>query len=64
MRLLGSNNVMIRPLVEQKEELVRDEPQKQVKKFSPGLTYADAMALHRVIPAVEAVSAEVVSTPP
>ncbi|MGE0440407.1 MAG: ABC transporter permease [Gemmatimonadales bacterium] len=60
MRLLGSNNVMIRPLVEQKEELVRDEPQKQVKKFSPGLTYADAQALHRVIPAVEAVSAEVV----
>ncbi len=61
MRLLGSNNVMITPLVEQKEEQVKDQnPEKQVKKFSPGLTYADARAIARVIPAVEAASAEIV----
>ncbi len=61
MRLLGSNNVMITPLVEQKEEQVKDQtPEKQVKRFSPGLTYADAMAIARVIPAVEAASAEIV----
>src|SRR5512145_1925999 len=40
MRLLGSNNVMITPLVEQKEGDAKEEKdQKQVKKFTPGLTY-------------------------
>ncbi|MEO8452480.1 MAG: ABC transporter permease [Gemmatimonadota bacterium] len=61
MRLLGSNNVMITPLVEQKEEPAKDQTEaKQVKKYSPGLTYADARAISRVIPAVEATSAEIV----
>ncbi|MBL8985500.1 MAG: ABC transporter permease [Gemmatimonadales bacterium] len=60
MRLLGSNNVMITPLVEQKEEEAKDEPEKQVKKFSPGLTYADAEAIARVIPGVEVTSAEII----
>jgi putative ABC transport system permease protein len=60
MSLLGANNVVITPLVEQKEEQAKDQPEKQVKKFSPGLTYADAEAIGRVIPGVEAVSAEIV----
>jgi putative ABC transport system permease protein len=60
MSLLGANNVIISPLVEQKEEQVKDQPEKQVKKFSPGLSYADAEAIARVIPGVEAVSAEIV----
>ncbi len=61
MRLLGSNNVVITPLVEQKEGPVEDQqPDKQVKKFSPGLTYADAQAIARVIPAVEVTSGEIV----
>ncbi len=60
MRLLGSNNVMITPLVEQKEGPQEEEAQKKVTRFSPGLTYADAEAIGRVIPAVETTSAEVV----
>ena len=61
MRLLGSNNVMIGPLVEQKEGPTTDEtPDRQVKKFSPGLTYADAQAIQRIIPGVEVVTAEIV----
>jgi putative ABC transport system permease protein len=60
LRLLGSNNVMITPLIEQKEEEVSDQPQREVKKFSPGLTYADAQAIARMIPAVEVTSGEVV----
>src|SRR5207302_11265592 len=61
LRLLGSNNVMITPLVQQKEEQAKDQlTGKEVKKFSPGLTYADAGAIARVIPAVEAASAEIV----
>jgi putative ABC transport system permease protein len=60
MRLLGSNNVMITPLVEQREGPAADQPEKKVTKFSPGLTYADAQAIARVIPGVEVTSAEIV----
>ena len=60
MRLLGSNNVVITPLVEQKEGRVSDEPEREVKKVSPGLSYADAQAIVRVLPDVEATSAEIV----
>jgi len=60
MRLLGSNNVMITPLVEQREGPAEEEPDKKVTKYSPGLTYADAQAIARVIPGVEVTSAEVV----
>ncbi len=60
MRLLGSNNVMVTPLVEQREGPADDQPDKKVTKFSPGLTYADAQAIGRVVPGVEVTSAEVV----
>jgi putative ABC transport system permease protein len=63
MRLLGSNNVIVVPIVEQKEAQLKDNssgPKKNKKTFTPGLTYADAQAVHDVIPEVEATSAEVV----
>ncbi len=61
MRLLGSNNIMVTPLVEQREGPVEeDEREKQSKKFSPGLTYEDARSIGRVVPGVEVVSAEIV----
>jgi len=59
MRLLGSNNIMITPLVEQKEGPVQEQDTREVKKYSPGLTYADALAI-RTVPSVEASSAEIV----
>src|SRR5207247_1461494 len=52
LRLLGSNNLLITPLVQQKEGPIEERSEKEVKKFSPGLTYADAEAIARVIPAV------------
>jgi putative ABC transport system permease protein len=61
MVLLGANNIMVTPLVQQSEGAAQDdEKEKQVKKFSPGLTYADAEAIARSIPLVDAVSAEIV----
>ena len=61
MRLLGSNNVMITPIIEQKEEAAKDDDdKKEVKRFSPGLSYADAQAIARVVPEVEVASAEIV----
>jgi putative ABC transport system permease protein len=61
MRLLGSNNIIITPLVEQKEGDAKEEKdEKQVKKYTPGLSYADVESINRVVPNVETTSAEVV----
>jgi len=60
MVLLGSNNVVITPLIEQREGPATEQGKEEPKRFSPGLTYADAEALTRVIPAVDAISAEIV----
>jgi putative ABC transport system permease protein len=61
MKLLGANNIVVTPIVEQKEGKVeKDDGKKQSKKFSPGLTYLDAVAIKRAIPAVAATSSEVV----
>jgi putative ABC transport system permease protein len=61
MKLLGANNVVVTPIVEQKEGKVeKDDGKKQSKKFSPGLSYLDAKAIKEAIPAVGATSSEVV----
>jgi putative ABC transport system permease protein len=61
MRLLGSNNVVVTPLVEQKEEqAAKEEGKKEPKRYTPGLTYEDAEAIRAVIPNVEMTSAEIV----
>ena len=61
MKLLGANNIVVTPIVEQKEGKVeKDDGKKQTKKFSPGLSYLDAQAIRRTIPAVAATSGEVV----
>ncbi len=62
MVLLGSNNVMVTPLVEQSEGVASEEnaSEKEVKRYTPGLTYADAQAIARGIPSVVMTSAELV----
>jgi putative ABC transport system permease protein len=61
MKLLGTNNIVITPLEEQKEEEAKEEDAaRKPKKYSPGLTYRDAEAIERVVPDVETVSGEIV----
>jgi putative ABC transport system permease protein len=60
MRLLGANNIVITPLVEQKEGKVDKDDKKESKRFTPGLTYLDAQSISEVIPDVSATSSEVV----
>ena len=60
MKLLGSNNVIVTPLVEQKEEKAKDEGTKEPKRYSPGLTIRDAGAILAVVPNVNTTSGEVV----
>src|SRR5437879_13179625 len=45
LRLLGSNTLRITPLVQQQEGPSEERSEKEVKKFAPGLTYADAEAI-------------------
>jgi len=59
MRLLGTNNIIVTPLIEQKDEPVKDA-RKEPKRFTPGLSYADVEAIRTTIPEVDAVSGEVV----
>jgi putative ABC transport system permease protein len=61
MKLLGANNVVVTPLVEQAEGKVeKDDGKKGAKRFSPGLTHLDAQAIKAMLPAVAATSSEVV----
>ena len=61
MKLLGVNNIVVTPLVEQKEgKNEKDDGKKQTKRFTPGLTYFDAQAIKATLPAVSATSSEVV----
>jgi len=59
MKMLGANNIVITPLVEQKEGKVEADEKKEAKRFTPGLTYLDAMSIAATIPDVKAISAEI-----
>jgi putative ABC transport system permease protein len=60
MRLLGANNVVVTPIIEQKEGKVEKEERKESKRFTPGLTFLDAQSIAAVIPEVSATSSAVV----
>src|SRR3954464_807978 len=60
MKLLGANNIVITPIVEQSEGKVDKDAKKASKKFTPGLSWLDAQAIKRTIPDVGATSSEVV----
>ncbi|MBC7920557.1 MAG: ABC transporter permease [Ferruginibacter sp.] len=61
IKLVGVNNIVITPVVEQKEEKVEEGTQgkPEKKQFSPGLTLADAQSIRSVIPHVARVSPEI-----
>lgn len=62
MKLLGSNNIIIKPLPPQSEGKITDEKDKQQQKprFSPGLRLIDALNIERAVPNVRAVCPEIV----
>lgn len=63
MKVLGSNNIIIKPLVEQTEEDLNSDAtaKKEQQRFSPGLTLMDAVSIMEVLPEeVERVSPEIV----
>lgn len=60
MQLLGTNNVIIQPVIEQEEGSVDEESAGQEsKRFSPGLTLEDLRSIQAVLPEIEFVSPEI-----
>lgn len=62
MKLVGVNNIVVEPVIQQKEEAVgsaNDGPRKK-QKYSPGLRLADARAIAEVIPNVQKISPEII----
>jgi putative ABC transport system permease protein len=62
IQLLGANNVIITPIVQQEEGQVaaEDDPLAQADPFTPGLTLADARSISAIVPGVKSVSPEII----
>ncbi|MBT1697546.1 ABC transporter permease [Fulvivirgaceae bacterium PWU4] len=61
IKLVGVNNIVIKPIIEQKEEKVEEEVgQKDKKKFSPGLTIRDVKSIQSIIPGLTRLSPEII----
>jgi putative ABC transport system permease protein len=63
MKLLGTNNIIITPVIEQEEGKVEEDDlsrRTEKKRFSPGLTLQDAEGIQSTIPGVDFVSPEVI----
>jgi putative ABC transport system permease protein len=61
IKMVGVNNIVVVPMpIENKDS--SEEGESQVRKFSPGLTLADADAIRSVVPGVENISPEVTYT--
>ena len=60
MQLLGTNNVIIQPVIKQEEGSVDDEAgNEEPNRFSPGLTLEDLKSIQSVLPEIEYVSPEI-----
>ena len=61
IKLVGVNNIVITPIVEQEEEVLAEETAaKEKPNFSPGLTLYDARSLEKIIPGITHLSPEIV----
>jgi putative ABC transport system permease protein len=63
MKLLGANNIIITPIIEQEEGKVEEDDQAkktEKKRFSPGLTLQDGESILKTLPGIAFVSPEVV----
>lgn len=62
MKLLGTNNVIIEPVVKQIDENVADQVsiRQEKDKYSPGLTLGDMNSIKEQVPQISAVSPEII----
>ena len=62
IKLVGVNNIVIKPIIEQKEEKLNENAtgKKDKKKFSPGLTIRDVNNIKATIPGLTRCSPEII----
>ncbi len=61
IKLVGVNNIVIKPIIEQKEEKIAEKVgKKEKKKFSPGLTVRDVASIQSILPTLSEVSPEII----
>lgn len=61
IKLVGVNNIVIKPIIEQQEAKVEEDVgKKEKKKFSPGLTVRDVNNIVNTIPGLTKVSPEII----
>lgn len=61
IKLVGVNNIVIKPIIEQEEEKIEEQVgKKEKKKFSPGLTVRDVSSIKTTIPGIAKISPEII----
>lgn len=61
IKLVGVNNIVVKPIIEQQEEKIEEGPGKQEKKkFSPGLTLRDVRSIQSMLPGIAKLSPEII----
>src|SRR5688500_10559362 len=61
IKLVGVNNIVVKPVIEQEEEKIEENVgTKEKKKFSPGLTLRDVKSIQTTIPALTKISPEII----
>lgn len=61
IKLVGVNNIVIKPIIEQEEEKIEEGPgQREKKKFSPGLTLRDVKSIKATLPVIAKLSPEII----
>lgn len=62
IKLVGVNNIVIKPIIEQEEEKIAEATggKKEKKKFSPGLTVRDVHNIENTIPGISKISPEII----
>ena len=62
IKLVGVNNIVVKPIIEQKEEKIDETAggKKEKKKFSPGLTIRDVRSIENAIPNITKMSPEII----
>ncbi|WP_323757437.1 ABC transporter permease [Roseivirga sp.] len=59
IELVGVNNIIIQPVVEQTEQRIGDSDENDKKKFSPGLKLLDVESIRNSVPGVARLSPEI-----
>lgn len=64
IKLVGVNNIVVTPIIEQTEEEVDEESANLASagksQFSPGLTMLDVSSIHSIVPGISSISPEII----